>query len=95
MMLFESGVQMQHLKTFMLSEGQRSQDLLLATSDIDPMLGRECFESRRASLPAGTQYEGIESAAGNRITIRIMNGVDVTTLDCELNPDGTLQAADE
>lgn len=60
-------------------------------SDIDPMLGRECFDNLRASLSPGTQYEGIDSVAENRITIRIMNGVEVTTLDCGLNPDGTLQ----
>jgi len=39
----------------------------------------------------GTQYEGIEKLAKNRVTIKIMNGVEVVTLDCVLNPDGTLQ----
>jgi hypothetical protein len=63
-----------------------------STSDIDPKLGLECFESHRASLPPGTQYEGIEMLAENRLTIRIMNGVDVVTLDCVVNPDGTLQS---
>ena len=58
-------------------------------ADIDPELGRECFENRRASLPPGTQYEGIEKLDGDRITIRIMNGVEVVTLDCTLNPDGS------
>lgn len=57
-------------------------------ADIDPELGRECFESRRASLPPGTQYEGIEKLDGDRITIKIMNGVEVVTLDCTLNTDG-------
>ena len=51
------------------------------TTDIDPKLGLECFESHRASLPPGTQYEGIEKLADNGLTIRIMNGVDVVTLD--------------
>lgn len=60
-------------------------------SDIDARLGYECFESHRASQPPGTQYEGIEKLAGNRLTIRIMNGVDVVTLDCGLNLDGTIQ----
>ena len=60
--------------------------------DIDPKLGLECFENHRASLPPGTQYEGIEKLAENRLTIRIMNGVDVVTLDCVVNPDGTLQS---
>ena len=61
-------------------------------SDVDPRLGLECFESHRASLPPGTQYEGIEKLAENRLTIRIMNGVEVVTLDCGLNPDGTIQS---
>ena len=61
------------------------------SADIDPKLGLECFESHRASLPPGTQYEGIEKLAENRLTIRIMDGVEVVTLDCGLNPDGTLQ----
>jgi hypothetical protein len=62
-----------------------------STPDIDPMLGRECFESQRASLPPGTQYEGIDQVAQNRLTIKIMNGIDVETIDCALNPDETLQ----
>ena len=63
-----------------------------AASDIDPLLGLECFESRRASLPPGTQYEGIEKLAENMLTIKVMNGVAVETLACELNLDGTLQS---
>jgi len=63
-----------------------------SASDIDPKLGRDCFESRRASLPPGTQYEGIEKLAENRLTIKIMNGVEVVTIDCGMNPDGTLQS---
>lgn len=59
------------------------------TTDVDPRLGLDCFESLR--LPMGTQYEGIEKLAKNRVTIKIMNGVEVVTLDCVLNPDGTLQ----
>ncbi len=61
-------------------------------ADIDPKLGLECFESHRASLPPGTQYEGIEKLAEDMLTVRIMNGVDVVTLDCGLNPDGTLRS---
>jgi hypothetical protein len=64
-----------------------------STSDIDPKLGLECFEVHRASLPPGTQYEGIEKLAENGLTIKIMDGVEVKTLDCGLNPDGTLQSA--
>ncbi len=63
------------------------------TTDVDPKLGRECFESHRASLPPGTQYEGIKKLAEGVLTIRIMNGVEVVTLDCGLNPDGTLQSS--
>ena len=33
---YESGAQMQHLKAFVLSEGARYQELLLASSDLDP-----------------------------------------------------------
>ena len=66
-----------------------------STADIDPMLGRDCFERQRASLPPGTQYEGIEQVAQNRLTIKIMNGIDVEMIDCALNTDGTLQGAGE
>jgi len=62
-----------------------------SASDVDPKLGRECFENHRASLPPGTQYEGIDKLAEDRLTIKIMNGVEVVTIDCGLNPDGTLQ----
>ncbi|MCK5308552.1 MAG: hypothetical protein KAJ73_08080 [Zetaproteobacteria bacterium] len=63
-----------------------------SASDIDPGLGLECFESHRASLPPGTQYEGIEKLVEGVLTIKIMNGVEVVTLDCGLNPDGTLRS---
>jgi len=62
-----------------------------SASDVDPMLGLECFESHRASLPPGTQYEGIKKLAENRLTIRIMDGVEVVMVDCGLKPDGTLR----
>ena len=61
--------------------------------DIDPKLGLECFESHSVSLPPGTQYEGIEQLAEDRLTIKIMNGVEVVTLDCGMKPDGTLQGS--
>jgi len=64
-----------------------------AASDVDPMLGLECFESHRASLPPGTQYEGIDYIDEDGITIRIMNGIDVTRIDCGLKPDGTPRGA--
>ena len=62
-----------------------------AASEAGLKLGLECFESHRASLLPGTQYEGIEKLTENRVAIKIMNGVDVVTIDCKLNPDGTLQ----
>lgn len=71
---------------FLLSCDQQN-----SASDIDPMLGLECFESHRATLPPGTQYEGIEKLADDGLTIRIMSGVGVVSLNCGLNPDGTLQ----
>jgi len=74
------------LTAFLVSCDQRH-----SASDIDPNLGLECFESHSASLSPGTQYEGIEKLTENRLTIKIMNGVEVVTLDCELNPDGILQ----
>jgi hypothetical protein len=74
------------LTSLLVSCGQQE-----STSDIDPGLGRECFESQRASLPPGTQYEGIVQVAQRRLTIKIMDGIDVKTVDCALNPDGTLQ----
>ena len=63
-----------------------------SVSDVDPMLGRECFESHRASLPPGAQYEGIEKLAGDRLIIRIMNGVEVVTMDCGVQADDTLES---
>ena len=64
-------------------------------SGVDPGLGLECFGRHSTTLPPGTQYEGIEKSTGNELTIRIMNGVDVVTLDCSLNPDGTLLNAEK
>ena len=60
-------------------------------ADVDPELGLACFESHRSSLPPGTQYEGIERLDDNRLTIRIMDGIAVVTLDCTLTPDGNLK----
>ena len=64
-------------------------------TDVDPMLGRECFESHRASLPPGAQYEGIEKYTGDMLTIRVMNGVEVVTLDCGSSPDGVSGGAEK
>jgi len=68
-----------------------SCDQQSSVSDVDPTLGLECFESHR--LPPGTQYEGIEKLSEGVLVIRIMNGVEVVTLDCRVNPDGTLGSA--
>jgi len=59
------------------------------TLDVDPQVGRECFERHRLSLPPGTQYEGFEAAA-DRIMIKVMTGAELTSVNCALNPDGTL-----
>ena len=60
-------------------------------SGIDPRLGRACFEHHRASLPPGAQYEGMESLVENRLSIRVMNGVDMVKLACVLTPNGQLR----
>ena len=65
-----------------------------ASPAVDPALGRECFESHRASLPPGTQYEGVDELSGEHLTIRIMNGMEVTTLRCSINPDGMLRGSE-
>jgi hypothetical protein len=62
-------------------------------TDVDPRAGLECFAAHRASQPPGTQYEGIERASATRLTIRIMNGVDVVTVDCDLDAAGTVTKA--
>ena len=72
-----------------------SCDQQQSAPDIDPKLGLDCFESHRTSLPPGTQYEGIDKLAENRLTIKIMNGVDVVTLECGLTPDGELQSTEK
>ncbi len=66
-----------------------------AVVEVDPQLGRDCFDTHIASLPSGTQYEGIERAVAGRVTIRVMTGVELTTVDCGLNPDGSLQRGGE
>jgi len=73
------------LATFLLSCDQPQ-----TVPKIDPKLGLECFQNQRGSLPPGTQYEGIEKLADNRLTIKIMNGVDVVTIDCAMQPDESL-----
>ena len=62
-----------------------------AVPEIDPGLGIQCFESHRASLPPGTQYEGIKNLTDNRLTIKVMNGVEVVTIDCAVEPDRAMQ----
>jgi hypothetical protein len=61
------------------------------SADVDPKLGLSCYESHRATLPPGTQYEGIEKLTEDKLTIKIMNGVDMVSLYCGFNPDGTMQ----
>ncbi|MGB5473244.1 MAG: hypothetical protein WBQ78_07190 [Gammaproteobacteria bacterium] len=60
---------------------------------IDPMTGLKCFEAHRASLPPGTQYEGVDKVTGDQITIKIMNGIDIVTMECRTNPDGSVSTS--
>ncbi len=62
-----------------------------AAPNIDPTLGRACFQSKLPSLPPGSQYEGITGVAGDQLSIGVMNGVEVVTVKCTLTPGGTLQ----
>jgi len=57
----------------------------------DHRVGQDCFDSHVASLPNGAQYEGIARAVAARITIRGMTGVELMTVECALDPHGTLQ----
>ena len=54
-----------------------------AITEEDLKLGLECFENHRASLPPGTQYEGVAKRSADRLTIKVMNGVEVVTMDCK------------
>jgi hypothetical protein len=73
--------------TALLSCGPQS-----APPDVDPKLGRACFEAHQRTLPPGSQYEGIAEASETLITIRAMTGTEVETFDCSLTPDGTATA---
>jgi hypothetical protein len=70
--------------------GQKESEI-----EVDPQLGRQCFDAHIDALPSGTQYEGIERAVAGRLTIRVMTGVELTSVECELDPDGTLRTAKE
>ncbi|MGB5833512.1 MAG: hypothetical protein WBG92_16165 [Thiohalocapsa sp.] len=61
-------------------------------NDVDPTVGRACFEAHQASLPPVSQYEGIAEASENRITIRSRTGTEVETFICSLTPDGAAMA---
>jgi hypothetical protein len=61
-------------------------------ADIDPALGRSCFEAHQAALPPGSQYEGIADASEARVTIRSMTGARVEEFSCSLATDGTITA---
>lgn len=58
--------------------------------DLDPALGRACFAGMQGDLPPGSQYEGIAGLENGRLSIRIMDGVKVTTVDCAMTQDGNL-----
>ncbi|MEZ5542090.1 MAG: hypothetical protein R3F42_08605 [Pseudomonadota bacterium] len=61
------------------------------TPDLDPEVGIACFEAHRFTLTPGTQYEGIDRLTSEAVRIKIMDGVRVATIECPLNPDGTLR----
>ncbi len=63
-----------------------------SATQIDPALGRTCFEAHRPTLPPGSQYEGIEAGTAERITIRSMTGAGVETFDCTLGAEGEVEA---
>jgi hypothetical protein len=76
--------------TVLLSCGQQQ-----SATDVDPLLGRACFDAHVANLPPGSQYEGIAAASAERLTIRAMTGTRVETLECRLGADGTVRASGE
>lgn len=53
--------------------------------------GQACFDAQGFNLAPGTQYEGIEKMDKDKVLIRIMDGVRVATVECALNPDGSLK----
>jgi hypothetical protein len=74
----------------LLSCGQRQP-----STEVDPTLGRSCFEAHQDALPPGSQYEGIAEASENRITIRAMTGIKVEQFNCSLASDGTVRALED
>jgi hypothetical protein len=76
--------------TVLVSCGQQQ-----SAPDVDAALGRACFDAYMATLPPGSQYEGIAAASAERITIRAMTGTRVETFDCVLGADGTVRPAGE
>lgn len=64
-------------------------------AEIDPALGWACFEAHRATLPLGSQYEGVEEVTTERISIRSMTGAGVERFDCTLGTEGDVQAVGE
>ena len=67
-----------------LSQGPRQ-----TSQQADPGLGRACFEIHRDRLPPGSQFEGA-ILGGDRLSVNIMTGTDIRTVDCLLRPDGNL-----
>jgi hypothetical protein len=63
-----------------------------AASNVDPQLGINCFQSKLPLLPPGSQYEGIEGKDGNLLTIKVMDGTGVITVECALTDDEALQS---
>ncbi len=60
----------------------------------EPPQGRACFEQLRNTLPPGTQYEGAR-AEGDRIRIKVMDGVELRELECMVDSSGMPHPAHE
>ncbi|MBK1704186.1 hypothetical protein [Halochromatium glycolicum] len=63
-------------------------------AEIDPALGRACFDAHLPTLPPGSQYEGIAGGTAERIRIRSMTGTRVETFDCSLGAEGEVEPID-
>jgi hypothetical protein len=60
---------------------------------IDHITGRECFELHLDRLPPGAQYEGVASGDETRFEVRVMDGVKLVTVQCEIDAAGNVRVA--
>ena len=64
-----------------------------AARQIDPQVGRECFETHRSQLPVGSQYEGFE-ATQKAVRVKVMTGTELRTVECPLTPNSALDGSE-